>query len=185
MIRFEVSGRVSVSDREVEEYYNEHGDQFVIPAEVTVLDFPSRRRFKAELRRGYDIIGISFILPNFAKARRMAELVREHAPSSKIVLGGHGTAIPGIEKMIEHDHLCRGEGVKWFRELLGEDLIDLGLDEFLVAFLGLLRNRRRMASAPPGQSSRPSKGVPAGTTAQLIVNAAAFMPFRAKNVEPA
>jgi radical SAM superfamily enzyme YgiQ (UPF0313 family) len=92
-----------------------------IQAPSTVLDFPTEKRFIKEIKKGYDYVGISFILPNFAKARRMAELVREHAPSSKIVLGGHGTAIPGIEKMIEHDHLCRGEGVKWFRELLGED----------------------------------------------------------------
>ena len=48
-------------------------------------------------------------------------LVREYAPDSRIVLGGHGTMIPGIEQMIEHDHICRGEGVKWFRRLLGEE----------------------------------------------------------------
>jgi hypothetical protein len=47
--------------------------------------------------------------------------VRRHAPQSKIILGGHGTEIPGIEGMIEHDHLCRGEGVVWLRRLLGED----------------------------------------------------------------
>jgi len=92
-----------------------------IHAPATVLDFPTEKRFIKEIRKGYDYVGISFILPNFAKARRMAELVREHAPSSRIVLGGHGTSIPGIENRIEHDHICRGEGVRWFRRLLGED----------------------------------------------------------------
>jgi hypothetical protein len=92
-----------------------------VRAPATVLDFPSEERFVREIRKGYDIVGISFITPNAAKARRMAELVRLHAPQSKIVLGGHGTMIPGIEDLVEHDHICRGEGVKWFRRLLGED----------------------------------------------------------------
>jgi hypothetical protein len=88
---------------------------------VKVLDFPSERRFVRELRKGYDYVGLSFIVPNFEKARHMADLVRRHAPASRIVLGGHGTAIPGIEDLVEHDHICRGEGVQWFRRLLGED----------------------------------------------------------------
>lgn len=92
-----------------------------IRAPAVVLDFPSEQRFIQEIKKGYDYVGLSFIMPNFAKARRMAELVRKHAPETQIVLGGHGTMIPGLERMIEHDHICRGEGVKWFRRLLGED----------------------------------------------------------------
>ncbi|MFH2002515.1 MAG: radical SAM protein [Planctomycetota bacterium] len=89
---------------------------------TAVLDFPSEKKFIKEIRKGYDYVGISFIVPNFVKAKRMAELIREHAPRSKIVLGGHGTSIPGLEGMIEHDFLCRGEGVKWFRRLLNEEV---------------------------------------------------------------
>jgi len=92
-----------------------------IHAPTAVLDFPSEKRFIKEIKKGYDYVGISFIVPNFIKARRMAELVREHAPESKILLGGHGTSIPGLESMIEHDHICRGEGVRWLRSLLKED----------------------------------------------------------------
>lgn len=92
-----------------------------IPVPAVVLDFPSEKRFVKEIKKGYDYIGISFIVPNFIKAKRMAELCREHAPESKIILGGHGTAIPGLEEMVHHDYICRGEGVRWFRELLGED----------------------------------------------------------------
>jgi len=90
-----------------------------VPA--SVLDFPSEKRFIREIKKGYDYVGISFIVPNYRKAQRMAELVRLHAPESRIVLGGHGTSIPGVEDEIEHDHICRGEGVKWFRKLLGEE----------------------------------------------------------------
>jgi len=90
-----------------------------VPA--AVLDFPTEKRFIQEIKKGYDYVGISFIMPNFLKAKRMADLVREHAPESRIVLGGHGTSIPDVENLIEHDHICRGEGVKWFRKLLGEN----------------------------------------------------------------
>jgi len=88
---------------------------------TTVLDFPSEARFIEELREGYDLIGISFIVPNFLKAKRMAELVRRHAPQAKIVLGGHGVLVPEVADEIPHDHLCVGEGVRWLRGLLGED----------------------------------------------------------------
>ena len=90
-------------------------------ADTTVLDFPSRKRFVREIKKGYDYVGISFITPNFIKAKTMAALVRRHAPQTKIVLGGHGTAIPGIEKLIDADHYCRGEGVGFFRRLIDDN----------------------------------------------------------------
>jgi len=91
-----------------------------VDAEVTVLDFPSRRRFVRELRHDYDIVGISFITPNFLKAREMARLVREHSPRSVILLGGHGAAIEGVEQRIDCDHVVRGEGIGWLRRYLGQ-----------------------------------------------------------------
>jgi hypothetical protein len=92
-----------------------------VDADVTVLDFPSRRRFIREIKKGYDIIGISFITPNFIKAKEMARLIRLHAPQSKIVLGGHGTAIEGIETLIDCDEVAKGEGIRWLRTYLGQD----------------------------------------------------------------
>ena len=92
-----------------------------IDADTTILDFPSRKRFIREIQKGYDIIGISFITPNFAKAREMARLIRLHAPRSAIILGGHGTAVEGVEELIDCDHVARGEGIRWMREYLGQD----------------------------------------------------------------
>src|SRR5512137_1633673 len=92
-----------------------------VDADVTVLDFPSRRRFARELKKGWDVVGISFIAPNFAKAREMARLARLHAPGAVIVLGGHGAAIEGVERMIDCDHVARGEGIGWMRRFLGQD----------------------------------------------------------------
>ena len=93
-----------------------------VDADVTVLDFPSRERFVRELRRGwYDIVGISFIAPNFVKAREMARLARRHAPYATVVLGGHGAAIERVERLIDCDHVVRGEGIGWLRRFLGQD----------------------------------------------------------------
>ena len=89
---------------------------------TVVLDFPSKKRFISELKKGYDYIGISFILPNFKKARRMAQLIRHYSPHTRIILGGHGTSIENIREKIPSDYVCRGEGIRFLRELFDEDL---------------------------------------------------------------
>jgi radical SAM superfamily enzyme YgiQ (UPF0313 family) len=93
-----------------------------VSAPTTVLDFPTRERFIRELTaHDYDVVGITGIIPNVGKVREMCRLVRLHSPLSTIVVGGHVTAIPGIERAIDADHIVRGEGVAWLRAYLGED----------------------------------------------------------------
>jgi radical SAM superfamily enzyme YgiQ (UPF0313 family) len=88
---------------------------------TVILDWPTLDRFKAELKKGYDIIGISFIQTNLNKARKMVEVAREISPHSKIVLGGFGVTTDNIESLIEADYFCRGEGITFMRKLLNED----------------------------------------------------------------
>ena len=93
-----------------------------ISAPTTVLDFPTREAFEAELRaHRYDVVGISSIIVNVGKVREMCRMVREISPRSTIVIGGHVTAIPGIEDMVDADHIVRGDGIAWMRRFLGED----------------------------------------------------------------
>ncbi|MCC7243652.1 MAG: cobalamin-dependent protein [Acidobacteria bacterium] len=93
-----------------------------ITAPCTVLDFPTRERFVRELTtHAYDIVGLTGIIVNVGKVREMCRLVRAHSPGSTIVVGGHVTAIPGIEQMLDADHIVKGEGVAWMRAFLGED----------------------------------------------------------------
>jgi radical SAM superfamily enzyme YgiQ (UPF0313 family) len=93
-----------------------------ISAPTTVLDFPTREAFEAELRANdYDIVGISSIIVNVGKVREMCRITRRVSPRSKIVVGGHVAAIPGIEKMIDADYVVRGDGISWMRRYLGED----------------------------------------------------------------
>jgi radical SAM superfamily enzyme YgiQ (UPF0313 family) len=93
-----------------------------ISAPCTVLDFPTREDFARELKKHqYDIVGISSIIVNLAKVREMCRMIRSISPQSTIVIGGHVAATPGIEDMIDADHIVRGEGVSWMRRYLGED----------------------------------------------------------------
>jgi radical SAM superfamily enzyme YgiQ (UPF0313 family) len=93
-----------------------------ISAPCTVLDFPTRDDFAREITgQHYDIIGISSIIVNLAKVQEMCRMIRKLSPNSTIVIGGHVSAIPGIEKMIDADHIVRGEGISWMRRYLGED----------------------------------------------------------------
>jgi radical SAM superfamily enzyme YgiQ (UPF0313 family) len=93
-----------------------------ISAPCSVLDFPTREAFAHELTRNhYDIVGISSIIVNVLKVREMCRIVRKLSPHSVIVVGGHVAAIPGLETMIDADHIVRGEGISWMRRYLGED----------------------------------------------------------------
>ena len=93
-----------------------------ISAPCTVLDFPEREDFARELTKNrYDIVGISSIIVNLGKVKEMCRMVRKLSPDSVIVVGGHVAAVPGLEAMIDADHIVRGEGISWMRRYLGED----------------------------------------------------------------
>ena len=93
-----------------------------ISAPCTVLDFPTRAAFARELQaHHYDIVGVSSIIVNVGKAREMCRMIRELSPHSTIVVGGHVAAIPGVEHILDADHIVKGDGIAWMREYLGED----------------------------------------------------------------
>ncbi|MEN6448509.1 MAG: cobalamin-dependent protein [Syntrophaceae bacterium] len=93
-----------------------------IDAPCTLLDFPSQDRFIEELEQNsYDIVGISAIIPNIGKVKKMCELIRTYQPNASIVVGGHIANMPDLHRSIDADHICKGEGVRWFRRFLGSD----------------------------------------------------------------
>lgn len=87
--------------------------------EVKVLDWPSEDEFIAEIKKGYDYVGISFLIKGFRKVSRMIALIRKYAPQAKIVLGGFGTSLYEVNEL-GADYVCRGEGVSFFRSLLNK-----------------------------------------------------------------
>jgi hypothetical protein len=93
-----------------------------ISAPCALLDFPTLDRFIDELvSRPYDIVGISSIVSNVLKVRKMCQVVRQHQPQATIVVGGHIANVADLGRQIDADYVVRGEGVQWFRGFLGED----------------------------------------------------------------
>lgn len=85
----------------------------------TVLDFPTQKRFIREIKKGYDYVGISSIVQNFQKVKWMAEQTRRISPHTKIIIGGFCAGIPDLQKLLDVDYVCVGDGISFMRELLG------------------------------------------------------------------
>ncbi len=56
------------------------------------------------------------------KVKKMCELIRQYQPNAVIVIGGHIANVPTLTERIDADHIVKGEGVRWFRHFLGEDV---------------------------------------------------------------
>jgi len=94
-----------------------------IDAPCTILEFAPLDRFIDEIKNNsYDIIGINGIQPNILKVQKMCEEIRKHSPETSIVIGGHIASKDDLDQFIDADHVCKGDGIKWFRKFLGEDV---------------------------------------------------------------
>jgi hypothetical protein len=158
--------------------------QHNIQAPTTLLDFPTRERFVEELTaQNYDVVGISGIIVNVGKVREMCRLVRQHSPHSVVVVGGHVTAVPGIERLLDADHIVKGEGVRWFRGFLGEP-VDAPIrhpdipSSFGFRIMGLKMPR---GGGDPAATIIPSVGCPLGcnfcTTSSFFGGKGSFVNF--------
>jgi radical SAM superfamily enzyme YgiQ (UPF0313 family) len=155
-----------------------------IEAASTVLDFPTREAFAGELKsHRYDVVGISSIIVNVGKVREMCRMVRQLSPHSQIIVGGHVTAIPGVERMVDADHFVRGDGIAWMRRYLGEkEDAPVRHPEITSGFghrvMGLTLPRRRNAVAA---TVIPSVGCPMGcnfcTTSSFFGGKGKFLNF--------
>lgn len=96
-----------------------------LDAPTVVLQYPSRRELIKELKKGYDFVGVSFIMAVMHKMKEAVALIRKYAPNSKIVLGGYGTVLKDEVLKPYADYICREEGVAYFRRLLGEPVIPM------------------------------------------------------------
>jgi hypothetical protein len=93
-----------------------------LDAPCTLLDFPTLEGFTEEISRNtYDVIGIGAIIPNIGKVRKMCQLIRRHQPGAQIVVGGHISNKEGLDRIIDADHIVRGEGIRWFQRYLSQD----------------------------------------------------------------
>jgi radical SAM superfamily enzyme YgiQ (UPF0313 family) len=155
-----------------------------ISVPCTLLDFPTRKRFQRELtREHYDVVGISSIITNMGKVREMCRMVRELSPDSVIVVGGHVAAIPGIENMVDADHIVRGEGIRWMRLYLGEDPQAPIRHPAIVSAFGVRAMGLRLPQPKGGTAATlvPSVGCPMGcnfcTTSSFFGGKGKFINF--------
>jgi hypothetical protein len=90
-----------------------------LDVQSVVLDYPTLPRFINELKKGYDYVGIGSIIPNFEKVKRMCAEIRRHSPKAKIIIGGFCATIEHLDRILDVDYICQGEGISFMRELLG------------------------------------------------------------------
>src|SRR5215472_7369957 len=96
-----------------------------LDAPTVVLQYPSKRELIRELKKGYDYVGVCFIMAVMHKMKETVALIRQYAPQSKIILGGYGTVLKDEVLMSYADYICREEGVTFMRRLLGEPDISM------------------------------------------------------------
>jgi radical SAM superfamily enzyme YgiQ (UPF0313 family) len=96
-----------------------------LDAPAVVLQYPSRSELIRELKKGYDYVGVSFLMAVMHRMKETVALIRRYAPQSKIVLGGYGTVLKDEVLKPYADFICREEGVAYFRGLLGEPEIPM------------------------------------------------------------
>ncbi len=136
-----------------------------ISAPSTVLDFPSLDRFVKEISTvPYDIIGISSIIPNVGKVKKMCALIREHQPNCTIVVGGHVANLPDIAERIDADHIVKGDGISWFRRFLGQPDTDPIEHPEIYSGFGARAMGVRLSHKPEDTAATliPSVGCPVG-----------------------
>ena len=99
-----------------------------LDAQTDVLEYPSLEEIEEALRdavqagRPYDWVGIGTVAAYLPKAERICERVRELSPDSRTVVGGGGAMAIGQLVQPFSDQVCTGDGVAFFRELLGQDV---------------------------------------------------------------
>jgi hypothetical protein len=103
-----------------------------LDAPAVVLQYPSERELIRELKKGYEFVGLCFVMALVEKMRKTVALIRKYAPQSKIVLGGYGTVLPDEALKPYADHICREEGVAFMRRLLGEPEIAIPYEHPLI-----------------------------------------------------
>ena len=91
-----------------------------------LLEYPRWEHFTKEVDKGYDYIGISCLPVHLDNVLKMCKYIREKSPDTTILIGSYGAqafkAKYDEETQKKYvDYAVKGEGVKFLRELLGED----------------------------------------------------------------
>jgi haloalkane dehalogenase len=116
---------------------------------TTILENPHWDEFDRELDEGYDYVGFQLKSLHTPKIARMMKLIREKCPDTKIIVGGYGvnalrhdmpgdTAGDGQYIRENADYLCREEGVRYMRKILGDEPIDREITQYKMPMPGFV-----------------------------------------------
>ncbi|MBI5116040.1 hypothetical protein HZA56_06165 [Candidatus Poribacteria bacterium] len=129
-------------------------------AEVTVLEHPHMDEFEAELKKGYDYVGIQLISIMTKKVADMIRSVKRISPKTKVAVGGYGVInlydpFPGDhagdaqEIFRNADYVCQEEGVRFFRRLIGDEPVERPITQKYLPLGGMsLRGLEHVVNAP-------------------------------------
>lgn len=97
-----------------------------IEVPAVLLEYPRWKDFTAEVDKGYPIIGISAFPVHLDNVLKMCEYIRKRSPATRILLGSYGgqsfQAQYDIDTQKKYvDYVVHGEGVRFLRQMLGED----------------------------------------------------------------
>ncbi|MFP4476791.1 MAG: alpha/beta fold hydrolase [Desulfatibacillaceae bacterium] len=103
-----------------------------LDADCTVVEWPTEKIFRKELKKGYDYLGIQVKSIHLDNIARMVKIAKEIAPKTEIILGGYGVThifhpypndpVKAADYLRENgDHFCFEEGVTFFRKLIGQN----------------------------------------------------------------
>ncbi|MBU2488757.1 MAG: alpha/beta fold hydrolase [Proteobacteria bacterium] len=106
-----------------------------LDADTVVMEWPTEKLFAAELKKGYDFLGVQVKSIHMDNIARMVKMAREVSPKTQIVLGGYGVTHifnpypndpqDAARYLKENaDHFCFEEGVTFFRRLIGQSTDD-------------------------------------------------------------
>lgn len=160
-------------------------------AECCVLEHPTMAEFEAELRKGYDVVGFQVNWNTLRQTADMIERAKALAPDAIRVVGGYAIAqvldpLPADVAVADTirtgaHHLCREEGVRFMRRLVGDLPADRPITQYTMP-----RSGSHLAALGPqlrvigGRPVLASLGCPAACD---FCNTSAF--FRYKKIQVA
>jgi haloalkane dehalogenase len=114
---------------------------------TTVLENPHWEEFDQELDQGYGYVGFQLKSLHTKKIAKMMKRIREKCPDTKIVVGGYGvnalaTPVPGdtdgdaVYIRENADYLCREEGVRFMRKVVGDEPVEREITQYHLPMAG-------------------------------------------------
>lgn len=76
--------------------------------DITILEYPTREQFLSELKKGWDVVGVSFYINETNDAVTMAKAAREHG-ATEVWAGNYGAMTPAVAHQFDKVFLGWGE----------------------------------------------------------------------------